>query len=125
MSLANTIMLCWSVYCFKLGVALTARVLAAQRGGKLYTMQPAFGTETLPEGVVRVFEPWSDPLYEEKHHGLREWTVQTYIPQGIARGIITPLPIEKVAGGLMGINKALDRMQEGVSGLKLVADPWE
>ena len=43
-------------------VAVTARVLAAQGGGKLYTMQPAFGPETLPDGVERVFEPWPDSL---------------------------------------------------------------
>ena len=46
-------------------VAVTARVLAAQGGGKLYTTQPAFGPETLPNGVTRVFEGWADPLYEE------------------------------------------------------------
>lgn len=106
-------------------VAVTARVLAAQEGGKLYTMQPAFGHETLPEGVTRVFEPWSDPLYEEKNRGLLEWVIQTYLPQGISRGAITPLPIEKVRGGLKGVNEALDRMQKGVSGVRLVADPWE
>lgn len=106
-------------------VAVTARVLAAQGGGTLYTMQPAFGPETLPNGVTRVFEPWSDPLYEEKNRGLLEWVVQTYLPQGISSGAITPLPVEKVRGGLKGVNEALDRMQKGVSGVRLVADPWE
>jgi len=106
-------------------VAVTARVLAAQGGGKLYTMQPTFGPETLPDGVTRVFEPWSDPLYEEKNRGLQEWVIQTYLPQGISWGAITPLPIEKVGGGLEGVNEAFDRMQKGVSGVRLVADPWE
>ena len=106
-------------------IAVTAKVLAAQGGGTLYTMQPAFGPETLPDGVKRTFEPWSDPLYEEKNRGLLEWIIQTYLPQGIAKGAITPFPIEKVSGGLRGINEALDRLQKGVSGLKLVADPWE
>jgi NADPH:quinone reductase-like Zn-dependent oxidoreductase len=106
-------------------IAVTARVLAAQGGGKLYAMQPAFGPETLPEGVTRVFEPWSESLYEEKNRGLQEWVVQTYLPQGLSQGVITPLPIEKVSGGLKRVNSALDRMQKGVSGVRLVADPWE
>ena len=42
-------------------LAATARVLAAKGGGKLYTMQPALGPETLPSGVTRVFEAWSQP----------------------------------------------------------------
>lgn len=106
-------------------VQVTAHVLAAQGGGKLYAMQPAFGPETLPDGVTRVFEPWSGPLGEEKNRSLQEWVLQEYLPQGISRGIITPLPIEKAGGGLRGVNDALDRMQKGVSGVRLVADPWE
>lgn len=106
-------------------IAVTARVLAIQGGGKLYAMQPAFGPETLPDGVTRVFEPWSDPLYEEKNPGLLEWVIHTYLPQGISRGDIIPLPVKKVGGGLKGVNEALDRMQKGVSGVRLVADPWE
>lgn len=106
-------------------VAVTARVLAAQGGGKLYTTQPAFGPESLPEGVERVFEPWSESLYEEKNVGLREWLLETYLPQGLLQEGITPLPIEKVNGGLRGINDALTMLYEGVSGKRLVADPWE
>ncbi|CZR50893.1 uncharacterized protein PAC_00767 [Phialocephala subalpina] len=106
-------------------VAVTARVLTAQGGGNLYAMQPAFGPETLPDGVKRVFEPWSDPLYEEKNRGLQEWVIHEYLPQGILWGAITPLPIEKISGGLKGVNEALDKMQKGISGIRLVADPWE
>lgn len=106
-------------------VAVTARVLESQGGGTLYTMQPSFGPETLPEGVTRVFEPWSDSLYEEKHRELQKWVVETYLPKGISRGFVIPLPIEKVKGGLKGVDEALDRMQKGISGIRLVADPWE
>jgi NADPH:quinone reductase-like Zn-dependent oxidoreductase len=106
-------------------VAVTARVLAAQGGGKLYTTQPAFGPESLPEGVERVFEPWSESLYEEENFGLREWLLDTYLPQGLLQEAITPLPIEKVKGGLRGINDALTMLHKGVSGKRLVADPWE
>jgi len=72
-----------------------------------------------------VFEPWSESLYDEKNRDLQEWLLQTYLPQGISRGAITPLPIEKVGGGLKGVNEALDKLQKGVSGVRLVADPWE
>ena len=106
-------------------VAVTAKVLESQGGGTLYTMQPAFGSETLPDGVNRVFEPWSDSLYETENQRLQEWVVGTYLPQGLLQRAITPIPIEKVIGGLKGIDAALERIQKGVSGLKLVADPWE
>jgi NADPH:quinone reductase-like Zn-dependent oxidoreductase len=106
-------------------VPITAGVLAAQGGGKLYAMQPAFGPENLPEGVTRVFEPWSDPLYQNENQHLLEWVVKTYLPQGLANGAIKPVPVEKIAGGLSGVNEALNRMQRGVSGARLVADPWE
>jgi NADPH:quinone reductase-like Zn-dependent oxidoreductase len=99
--------------------------VTAQGGGKLYAMEPASGAESLPRGVTRVFEPWSESLYEEKNRNLQEWVTQIYLPQCIAQGTIIPLPVEKVAGGLEGINEALDRLQKGVSGVRLVANPWE
>ncbi|KAH8703570.1 chaperonin 10-like protein [Talaromyces proteolyticus] len=106
-------------------IAVTARVLVAQGGEKLYATQPAFGPEMLPNGISRVFEPWSDPLYEEENRGLLEWVIQTYLPQGISQGTIIPLPIEKVSGGLRGVNETLDKLQKGVSGIRLITDPWE
>lgn len=106
-------------------VAVNAAVLAAQGGGKLYALLPAFGPETLPEGVTREFASWSAVLGEEKNAGLLSWAFNTYLPQGLASQKIIPLPTEKVSGGLNGVNDALDKLQKGVSGVKLVADPWE
>lgn len=105
-------------------IRVTAKVLAAQGGGKLYAMQPAFVPEMLPSGVTRVFEAWSESLYEHNNRELQEWVVQAYLPLGIARGGITPLPVETIAGGLRGINSALARLQNGLSGIRLVANPW-
>ena len=51
--------------------------------------------------------------------------MQTYLPQGISNGAITLLLVEKVRGGLKGANEALDRLQKGTGGVKLIADPWE
>ena len=105
-------------------VAAMGRVLEAQGGGKLYTTQPPFGPEEIPDGVERIFEPWTSAVDEEKNRGLKEWLLQTLLPQGVACGVITPLPAETVGGGLEGINEALDRMQKGISGYRLVVDPW-
>jgi len=106
-------------------VSITAAVVAAQGGGKLYALLPSFGPENLPEGVTREFASWGTVLDEEKNAGLRSWAFSTYLPNGIANGKIVPLPIEKVSRGLDGVNDALDRLQKGVSGVKLVVDPWE
>jgi hypothetical protein len=104
-------------------LAVTGRVVEAQGGGRLFTMQP--GREELPAGVDRLFEPYSESLYEAKNRELQKWVVEEYLPQGIARGLIKPLPIEKVGGGLKGVNGALKKMLEGGSGIRYVIDPWE
>lgn len=106
-------------------VGAVAKVLAAQGGGTLYTMQPASEAEELPAGVTRVFEPWSEPLYEDEHHELQTWLTQQYMPLGLLCGAIIPLPVQKVSGGLNGVNQALTMLQEGLSGVRLVANPWE
>lgn len=106
-------------------IAITASVVAAQGGEKLYAVLPAFGPETLPQGVTRIFASWSAVLSEEKNADILAWAFNTYLPEGIANGKIIPLPTEKVSGGLKGVNDALNRLQQGVSGVKLVADPWE
>lgn len=106
-------------------IAVNAAVLAAQGGGKIYALLPAFGPETLPEGVTREFASWGALLGEEKNAGLLEWAFHIYLSEGVASGKVIPLPTEKVSGGLKGINDALDKLQQGVSGVKLVADPWE
>ncbi|KAF2440166.1 GroES-like protein [Karstenula rhodostoma CBS 690.94] len=104
-------------------LAVTGRVVEAQGGGILFTMQP--GREELPVGVERVFEPYSESLYEGRNRELQRWVVEEYLPQGIAKGLIKPLPIEKVGGGLKGLNEGLRKMLDGGSGVRYVVDPWE
>lgn len=106
-------------------IKVISEVLAAQGGGKILALLPPFGPETLPQGVVREFASWGATLAEEKNAGLLEWAFHTYLPQGLASGKILPLAIEKVSGGLEGLNKALGILAGGVSGAKLVVDPWE
>ncbi|KAF1978825.1 GroES-like protein [Bimuria novae-zelandiae CBS 107.79] len=92
-------------------ISVTAAVLAAQGGGRLFTMQP--GREELPANVERVFEPYSESLYEPRNKELLKWVVDSYLPRGIKMGLIKPMPVDKVSGGLFGINQALVEMVKG------------
>lgn len=104
-------------------VALNAQVVAAQGGGKVYATLPPFGPETLPDGVIREFASWPD-IFAEDETNLEKWTYETWFPQALANGRLVAHPVDKVDGGLgSGIDKALDRLLAGVSGLKLVVDP--
>lgn len=91
----------------------------------MLVFQPAFGPETLPQGVTRDFRSWPNSLAEDKNAGLEEWAYTTYLPQSIASGRFIPLPTQKIDGGLKGVNDALDMMMKEVSGVKLILDPWE
>jgi NADPH:quinone reductase-like Zn-dependent oxidoreductase len=106
-------------------IAVTAAVLSAQGGGKLYALQSGPASDTLPQGVTREAKSWPTILKEEKNKGLLAWAYGTYLTQALAKGKIVPLPVEKIGGGLGGINEALDRLYRGVSGVKLVVDPQE
>ena len=106
-------------------VAVNALVVAAQRGGKVYATLPPFGPETLPTGVVREFASWPD-IFEEDQTDLEKWTYETYFPEALTAGRLVPHPVEKISGGLgKGVNDALDKLLSGVSGVKLVIDPWK
>ncbi|KAK0118339.1 hypothetical protein ONS95_012629 [Cadophora gregata] len=105
--------------------AVSGPVLAAQGGGKLYATVPAIGPETLPSGVTRVFQSWPAALYDEENAGLVEWAFHEFLAKGVASGTLIPLPSQRVDGGLRNINTALDLLEKGVSGVKLILDPWE
>ncbi|KAL1596418.1 hypothetical protein SLS60_009064 [Paraconiothyrium brasiliense] len=104
-------------------LAITGRVVEAQGGGRLFTMQPGRGG--LPAGVERVFEPYSESLYEERNRNLQRWLVHEYLPKGIENGLIKPLPIEKVGGGLKGLNDGLRKILVGGGGARFIVEPWE
>lgn len=106
-------------------IKLLADVLAAQGGGNIYALQPAFSPETLPEGVTRVFQGWSLLLAKEEHSELLKWTFATYFPQALAKDSLIPVPPKKIAGGLAALDHALEVLIKGVSSEKLVVDPWE
>ncbi|KAF2225372.1 alcohol dehydrogenase GroES-like domain-containing protein [Elsinoe ampelina] len=104
---------------------ITAAVLHAQGGGKLYTLLPPMGPEMIPETVERVFQPWATALMEEKDADLGNWAVQVYYQQALERGKLAHLPTIKVPGGLVGLNDACDILERGVSATKVVVDPRE
>jgi NADPH:quinone reductase-like Zn-dependent oxidoreductase len=106
-------------------IAVTAAVLSAQGGGELYAMQPAFSPETLPRGVTRKFASWSVPLGSEEDTELLKWAYGSYLPRAVAKGRLVPLPSQKVPGGLGRLNEALTVLNNGVSGVKVVIEPWE
>jgi hypothetical protein len=91
-------------------IRTTGQVLKSQDCGKLYVTQPSFGPENLPDGVESVFEAWSEPLYEQENKGLLEWIVEEYLPFGFQKEWIIPQPMERVEGGLEGIDGALENL---------------
>ncbi|KAF7585459.1 hypothetical protein BBP40_010881 [Aspergillus hancockii] len=106
-------------------IPITAAVLSAQGGGDLYAMQPAFGPEALPQGVTRKFDSWSVPLGDKENFELLKWVYGSYLPRAVAQGKLVSLPTQEAPGGLAGLNDALALLSNGVSGLKVVVNPWE
>jgi len=106
-------------------IAVAGAVLDAQGGGNLYRTTPAMGPETLSQNITNFFAPWPTELDKPEKLHLRNWLFGEFLPQALEKGKIVPLPVEKVKGGLNGINEAIDKLAKGVSGLKLIADPWE
>jgi NADPH:quinone reductase-like Zn-dependent oxidoreductase len=104
---------------------IVASVVSAQGGGEFITVMPATKEETLPENTKRIYNTFPFLVLEYKEHeALKRWVAE-YFPAAIAQGKIVPIKTEKVKGGLYGVSDALDRLQHGVSGVKLLGNPWE
>ena len=99
---------------------ITAGVVAAQGGDKLWALLPPFGPETLPGGVVRDYRPWQSVLSEEENQELLAWAFNTYLPQAVANGRLVPLPTKVFTGGLKGLPEAVNVLIQGVSGTKVI-----
>ncbi|KZL79763.1 alcohol dehydrogenase -like domain-containing protein [Colletotrichum incanum] len=102
---------------------ITAEVVAAQGGGKLYTLLPPPDPSSIPNGVAVEFGSWSVPLGQEKNAELLKWAFGTYFSQAVTDDRIVALPSQKIDGGLGGLNKAVDVLFKGVSGVKVVIEP--
>jgi NADPH:quinone reductase-like Zn-dependent oxidoreductase len=101
---------------------LMAKVLG-ETGGTYETMVPAMGGFKMPENVKRQTNSYSMFL-ETTHKDLGEFYYKQYLPKALADGRIVPTRIEKISGGLGGVQKAMD-LSLTVSGRKLIVDPWE
>jgi len=101
-------------------IKVTSGVVAAQGGGKLYTLLPPSSADIVAPGVTTEFASWSAALAEEKNAGLLHWAFGTYFPLAIANNRLIPQPTQAVDGGLGGLNEALDILSKGVSGVKVV-----
>jgi hypothetical protein len=101
---------------------LMAKVLG-ETGGTYESMLPPMSDFKMPENIKRQSGSYS-MLLETTRKGLGEFFYKEYLPKALGNGRIVPARVEKVAGGLGGVQKALD-LSLTVSGKKLIVDPWE
>ena len=73
---------------------------------------------TLEGAEIKFNMPPADPAERNEH--IRQ-CYQVWLPNGLKSGNVVPSPrIQVEAGGLKGLNKALDTLKAGVSGTKIV-----
>jgi NADPH:quinone reductase-like Zn-dependent oxidoreductase len=101
---------------------LMAKVLG-DTGGTYYSMVPQMSAFKMPNNVKREFGSYSIAL-ETERKDLGEYFYQEYLAKALANGRIVPTRVEKVPGGLGGVQEALDKSLM-VSGKKLIVNPWE
>jgi NADPH:quinone reductase-like Zn-dependent oxidoreductase len=92
---------------------------------KIVTLLPAGGDKypKAPEGVTTQMMLFRGGLEENKPH--MEWLMGKggFLETGLKNGTILGVPAE-VVGGLDAVPSALEMIDAGVSGKKLVVDPW-
>ena len=94
-------------------------------GGSYNALIPHMGEKPVPESVERKFAAYSWAFDEEKWKDVRDWFYGEYMPKGLDSGAIVPTRVHEIKGGLGKVQEALDLMMKGgVSGRKLVMDPW-
>lgn len=100
--------------------------LSSVGGGAYNSLIPPSGPEKpIPDNVERKFAPYSWAFDEPKHAEIKEWFYNEYLPDGLESGLVVPTRPHLVEGGLDKVQGVLDLMlQGGVSGHKLVMDPW-
>ena len=100
--------------------------LSSVGGGVYNTLIPLLGAEkSIPGNVERKFAAYSWAFDEPKHVEIKEWFYNEYLPKGLESGLVVPTRQHVVEGGLTEVQGVLDLMMKGgVSGHKLVMDPW-
>jgi NADPH:quinone reductase-like Zn-dependent oxidoreductase len=117
-------------------LSITSAVLFTQENREIFTTSGPIDPNALPKGVVAItcprklpegfnpaFAGWS--ISVDYFNEIRNWTYKKYMAQAVAAGKLISLPLDKIPGGLKGIEQAFDKMKEGTSGVKLMIDPRE
>ncbi|WYZ34270.1 hypothetical protein EsH8_I_000546 [Colletotrichum jinshuiense] len=104
---------------------ITAAVVASQGGNTVYGLLPPPEQSSVPSSVSIDYRPWSITLAEEKNAELLSWSFHTYLYEAVANNKLVGLNVQKIEGGLAGLNDAIDILVKGVSGAKVVLDPRE
>jgi NADPH:quinone reductase-like Zn-dependent oxidoreductase len=92
---------------------------------KLFTLLPLtmYGITEYPEGITTHFHQFAAVAPENadwaKHFLARGGYIESVIKQGLLRGVPP-----NVLGGLDAVAEGLDKVEEGVSGQKIVIEPW-
>jgi NADPH:quinone reductase-like Zn-dependent oxidoreductase len=92
---------------------------------KLRTLLPPsmYGNIEYPEGITAQFHQFSTVAPENadwaKHFLARGGFIESVIKQGVLRGVPP-----NVLGGLDAVAEGLERVDKGVSGQKIVIEPW-
>ena len=99
--------------------------LSSVGGGAYNTLSPPMGNKPIPANVERKFESYPWAFEEEANKDIARWFFEEYVPKGLESGLIVPTRQHVVEGGLGKVQEVLDLvLQGGVSGHKLVLDPW-
>ena len=91
----------------------------------LMLMPPGMpGMPQLPEGITAKMFLFRNKAEENKE--FVDWMCgkDGYIEKGLKGGWIKGVPVERI-GGLNSVTEGLDMMYEGVSGRRLVVEPWK
>lgn len=112
-----------------IGIAPVTDILSAYLssvgGGAYNTLIPPMGNKPIPANVERKFAAYSSAFEEEANKDISRWFFEEYVPKGLESELIVPTRQHVVEGGLGKVQEVLDLMlQGGVSGHKLVLDPW-
>jgi len=103
--------------------AVMGEYLASQGGGSFLTAKGAFGVK-FPEGVEGRFVQYLDDFLKPELAEFTRWFYWEWLEEGVKGGGLKLGRVEMVEGGLEKAESALRRLEGGVSGVKLVLDPF-
>jgi NADPH:quinone reductase-like Zn-dependent oxidoreductase len=81
------------------------------------------GMPQLPEGVTAQMHMWS--THAPENADWSRWLLARggFLEEAIKKGVIRGVPPERI-GGLESVGQGIERVHKGVSGKKLVVEPW-